>query len=163
MVAHVPINLQKRRFFTIWIAALSFLVLNWTLSSWQIHRHLQRQKRLATKEAGVLGVVFIYQTSPIYKEMFLRLYRTYDGRIIVPAYDWASCLGQYFKRLPKIKSFHHYTFPEQNPGMVHYKEFANSPEHSFMLFMQRGHGAKSMYVPSRGTRYYCTASCSRII
>ena len=66
-----------------------------------------------------------------------QLVGTHDGRIIVPVYDWASFLGQYFRKLPNIKSFHHFRFSDQNPGTVYYKEFANSPEHSFMLLKDR--------------------------
>ena len=62
-----------------------------------------------------------------------QLVGTHDGRIIVPVYDWASFLGQYFKKLPNIKSFHHFRFSEQNRGIVYYKEFPNSPERSFMF------------------------------
>lgn len=62
-----------------------------------------------------------------------QLIGTHDGRIIAPVYDWASFLGQYFRKLPNIKSYHHFRISEQNPGMVYYKEFANSLERSFMF------------------------------
>lgn len=62
-----------------------------------------------------------------------RLVGTHDGRILVPVYDWASFLGQYFRKLPNIKSYHHFHFSKETPGKVYYKEFVTSPEQSFML------------------------------
>jgi len=57
-----------------------------------------------------------------------QLVGTHDGRIIVPVHDWMSFLGQYFRKFPNFKKCHHFRFSEQNPGMVYYKEFVNSPE-----------------------------------
>ena len=62
-----------------------------------------------------------------------QLVGTHNGRVLVPVYDWSSFLGQYFKRFPNILKFHHFRFSKENPGMVFYKEFATSPEQSFML------------------------------
>ena len=62
-----------------------------------------------------------------------QLVGTHDGRVVVPVYDWSSFLGQFFKKLPNIKKFHHFRFSRENPGMVFYKEFVSSPEQSFML------------------------------
>ena len=67
-----------------------------------------------------------------------QLVGTHNGRIIVPVYDWAIFLGQYFRKLPNIKSFHHFSFSEQKSEMLYYKEFANSPERSFMLLKDQG-------------------------
>ena len=58
---------------------------------------------------------------------------THDGRVIVPVYDWVSFLGRYFKKMPNIKRFHHFTFSRESPGMVSYKESVSSPQQSFML------------------------------
>ena len=58
---------------------------------------------------------------------------THDGRVIVPVYDWVLFLGRYFKKLPGIKKFHHFTFLKESPGIVSYKESVYSPQQSFML------------------------------
>ena len=42
-----------------------------------------------------------------------QLVGTHNGRVIV--YDWASFLGQYFKKMPNIKKFHHFRFSKENP------------------------------------------------
>ena len=39
---------------------------------------------------------------------------THNGRVVVPVYDWASFLGQYFKKMPNIKKFHHFRFSKES-------------------------------------------------
>ena len=58
---------------------------------------------------------------------------THEGRILDPVYDWASFLGQYFRKLPNIKSYHHFRFSKEITGKVYFKEFVTSPEQSFVL------------------------------
>ena len=62
-----------------------------------------------------------------------QLGETHDGTVIVPVYDWCSYLEQYFKRLPNIKSYHHFRFTKDEPGRVYFKESDLSPEQSLML------------------------------
>lgn len=40
----------------------------------------------------------------------VQLVGTHDGRIIVTVHDWASFLGQYFRKFPNIKKCHHFRF-----------------------------------------------------
>ena len=42
-----------------------------------------------------------------------QLVATHGGRIIVPAYDWSTFLGQYFKKITNITNFHHFRFTSQ--------------------------------------------------
>ena len=58
---------------------------------------------------------------------------THDGKTVVPVYDWVSFLGQFFKKIPNIKKFHHFTFSKESPGMVSCKESVSFPHQSFML------------------------------
>lgn len=58
---------------------------------------------------------------------------THDGRVIVPVYDWVSFLGPYFKKMPNMKKFHHFSLSKENPGMVSCKETVYSQQQSFML------------------------------
>ena len=62
-----------------------------------------------------------------------QLVGTHDGTVIVPVYDWCSDLEQYFKRLPNIKSYHHFRFTKDEPGRVYFKDSDLSPEQSLML------------------------------
>ena len=53
---------------------------------------------------------------------------THDGRSIVPVYDWATYLGQHFKKIAHIKKYHHFRFSKEKPGIVYCKECITSPE-----------------------------------
>ena len=62
-----------------------------------------------------------------------QLVSTHDGRVIVPAYDWSTFLGQYFKKIPNIKKFHHFRFSKDEPGVVYCREYLSSPEQACVL------------------------------
>ena len=62
-----------------------------------------------------------------------QLVGTHDNRVIVPVYDWASFLGQYFRKVPNIKKYQHFRFSKDEPGIVYFKENRSSAEQSLML------------------------------
>ena len=66
-----------------------------------------------------------------------QLVGTHDGTVIVPVYDWASFLERFFKRIPNIKSYHHFRFSKDEPGKVYVKQSSSSPEESLMLLKNR--------------------------
>ena len=66
-----------------------------------------------------------------------QLVATHDGRTIVPVYDWATFLGQYFNKIPNIKKFHHFRFSSERPGIAYCREFVSSPEQEFTLLKNR--------------------------
>ena len=52
----------------------------------------------------------------------------HDGSLLINSYQWTAYLGQYFKKLPSIKKFHHFRFDSAQPGVVFCKEFDDTPE-----------------------------------
>lgn len=62
-----------------------------------------------------------------------QLVGTHDGRIIVPVFDWVEFLSKFFRKLPNIKSFHHFRFCQHRPGTVYYKEYSSTEEREFLL------------------------------
>lgn len=42
----------------------------------------------------------------------------HNGTVLITTYDWVTYLGQYFKKLPQIKSFYHFTFDKEHPGSL---------------------------------------------
>lgn len=62
-----------------------------------------------------------------------QLVGTHDGQEIVPVYDWAAFLSEYFTKLPNIKKYHHFHFSMDEPGKVYFKEHRFSQERSLML------------------------------
>ena len=67
-----------------------------------------------------------------------QLVATHNGRVIVPVYDWSTFLGQYFKKIPNIKKFHHFRFSNNEPGVVYCREYLSSPEQSFFFLLRNG-------------------------
>lgn len=57
----------------------------------------------------------------------------HDGRVMVPVYNWAVFLEQYFVRVPNIKKYHHFRLSKDEPGKVYFKEFNSSAEQSLIL------------------------------
>ena len=53
------------------------------------------------------------------KSNFAVLVGTHDGRMLVPTYNWADHLAPHFRKVPGIKSFHHFRMSAGNPGIVH--------------------------------------------
>ena len=63
----------------------------------------------------------------------VQLVGTHDGQEIVPVYDWAAFLSEYFTKLPNIKKYHHFRFSTDEPGKVYFKEHRFSQERSLMF------------------------------
>ena len=53
-----------------------------------------------------------------------QLVGTSSGEIIVPTYDWADYLGQYFKKVKSITKYHHFHIDINKPGKVYVRETA---------------------------------------
>ena len=62
-----------------------------------------------------------------------QLVSTQDGRVIVPAYDWCTFLGQYFKKIANVKKFHHFRCSEDEPVVGYCREYLTSLEQTCAL------------------------------
>ncbi len=62
-----------------------------------------------------------------------QLVGTEDGRQLVPTIDWQTFLGPYFRTMPGVKSYQHFRFESQSPGVMFYKQYSDSPESSFQI------------------------------
>ena len=47
----------------------------------------------------------------------------HNGTVLIATYNWVAYLGQYFKKLPQIKSFYHFRFDKEHPGTVFCKQY----------------------------------------
>jgi len=57
----------------------------------------------------------------------------HNGTVRVPTYDWATYLGQFYKKLPNIKSYYHFRFDKEFPGTVFCKQYWFSEEKANQL------------------------------
>ena len=56
-----------------------------------------------------------------------------EGEVVVPTYDWTTFLGKHFRKVPKIKTYHHFSFSSSTPGMVTLKELSDSAPSTFQM------------------------------
>ena len=54
----------------------------------------------------------------------------HNGTVLIPTYDWMTYLGQFFKKIPRLKTYHHFRFDKDYPGTVFckLKEYWSSEE-----------------------------------
>ena len=62
-----------------------------------------------------------------------QLVGTQSGETIVPVYDWANFLALHFRKVPHIKSYHHFHFNALTPGTVTIKQYSDSDETAFNM------------------------------
>ena len=53
----------------------------------------------------------------------------------IPSYDWASFLGERFRKVPQMKSYHHFFFSGRSLGSVVLKQFSDSDSSSFKMLI----------------------------
>ena len=66
-----------------------------------------------------------------------------SGRCNCEWYDWSSFLGEYFRTIPNITKYHHFSVSQENPSEIVSKIFAESPEEHHTMF-KRGVTASSI-------------------
>ena len=62
-----------------------------------------------------------------------QLVGTQNGETVVPMYDWTTFLGYHFRNVPQLKTFHHFTFSAQHPGVVVTKVYSDSAGTKFTM------------------------------
>ena len=71
----------------------------------------------------------------------------HSGSVRVSAYDWTTYLGQYFKKLPKIKSYYHFRFHKDHPGTVFCKQHWYSEEQAIYLLRDQNNLPQADQMP----------------
>ena len=61
----------------------------------------------------------------------------HNGTVCVATYDWVTYLGQFFKKLPHIKSYYHFRFDKDHLGTVFCKQHWFSEEKAINLLRCR--------------------------
>ncbi|CAH3013857.1 unnamed protein product [Porites evermanni] len=52
----------------------------------------------------------------------------HNGTVLIPTYDWMSYLDTFFKKIPDLKTYHHFRFDKAFPGTVFCKQYFSSEE-----------------------------------
>ena len=61
----------------------------------------------------------------------------HNGTVCIHTYDWVTYLGQYFKKIPQIKTYHHFRFNKEYPGTVFCKQYWDSEEKAVNLLKSK--------------------------
>ena len=80
---------------------------------------------------------------------------TQDGEVVVPTYDWVSFLGGHFRRVPQMKSHHHFHFSSTSPRDVSVKVYSDSESSQFRMLVD------SSWAPSPAVRNSYTSDTIR--
>lgn len=57
----------------------------------------------------------------------------HNGTVLIPTYDWMSYLATFFKKIPQLKSYHHFRFDKDFPGTVFCKQYWSSEEQALNI------------------------------
>ena len=98
-------------------------------------KKLYRKSRVDTL-ADIAQVV--EESSPVKHVNIPQLVGNEDGRILVQSYNWQEHLKPYFRSLPGIKSYHHFRFSADKPGLVWCKRTLDDTEKEFQLLREPG-------------------------
>ena len=60
-----------------------------------------------------------------------------NGTVRIQTYDWVTYLGQYFKKIPQIKTYHHFRFDKEYPGTVFCKQYWDTEEKAVNLLKSK--------------------------
>ncbi len=77
---------------------------------------LLKQCYRRTFVSSLQDIVDVANTSPDVNTA--QLVGTQDGEVLVPTYDWAMSLGEYFRRISAMKSYHHFSLSAPLLGSV---------------------------------------------
>ncbi|MED6255430.1 hypothetical protein ATANTOWER_009691 [Ataeniobius toweri] len=61
-----------------------------------------------------------------------------DGRVLVNTFDWQAHLSPYFRKLPQIKSYQHFSFDAKRLGVVLARTHSDAEPVSFQLLCDPG-------------------------
>ena len=76
-----------------------------------------------------------------------QLVGTENGTVIVPTYNWVKFLCTHFKRIPHLKSYHHFSFSASHPGLVSMKKFSDSEGSPFQMLHDREWEPQAHFLP----------------
>ena len=71
-----------------------------------------------------------------------------DGVVEVPVVNWAGFFGGRFRKVQKIKSYHHFSFSSSTPGIVSLKEYSDSEPSSCYFLLDTDWTPSSTDLPA---------------
>jgi hypothetical protein len=112
---------------------LSFMLVGHTKFSPDAYFGLLKKKYRRSKVYTYKQLINIINTSTVKEYNICHPYRDDDGRASFRYRAWITWLGKYFRKLPGIRSYHHFSMDASNPGVVIAKRYVDSKQETFDL------------------------------
>ena len=71
----------------------------------------------------------------------------HNGTVLIPTYDWMSYLQTFFRKVPQLKTYHHFRFDSDFPGTVFCKQYWSSEEKALDLLKSEGNVPQPQLLP----------------
>ena len=71
----------------------------------------------------------------------------HNGTVLIPTYDWMSYLQTFFRKVPQLKTYHHFRFDGDFPGTVFCKQYWSSEEKALDLLKSEGNVPQPQLLP----------------
>ena len=71
----------------------------------------------------------------------------HNGTVLIPTYDWMSYLQTFFRKVPQLKTYHHFRFDSDFPGTVFCKQYWLSEEKALDLLKSEGNVPQPQLLP----------------
>lgn len=112
---------------------LSFMLVGHTKFSPDAYFGLLKKKYRRSRAYTYRQLVDIINTSTVKECNVCHPYRNDDGNASFRYYAWTKWLKKYFRKLPGISTFHHFSMDSNNPGTVIVKRYVDSKQETFEL------------------------------
>ena len=110
---------------------LSFMLVGHTKFSPDWCFGLLKQRYRRTYVSSLQDITRVVTESADVNEV--QLVGTEDGTVLVPVYNWADFFSRRFHKVPRMKSYHHFSFSSSTPGVVTLKEYSDSESSTWCL------------------------------
>ena len=112
-------------------AQISFLVVGHTKFAPDWCFGLLKRKFRREKVGCLADIARVVDTSA--KVNMAQLCGTQKGQVLVPTHDWKAFLSPHFRTIRNLKTYHHFRFSSETPGVVFVKEHEYTAEHEIVL------------------------------
>ena len=71
----------------------------------------------------------------------------HNGTVLIPTYNWISYLQTFFRKVPQLKTYHHFRFDSDFPTTVICKQYWSSEERALDLLKSGGTVPRPQLLP----------------
>jgi len=111
----------------------SFMLVGHTKFSPDAYFGLLKKKYRRSRTYTYRQLIDIINTSTVKGCNVCHPYRDYDGSASFRYYAWTKWLEKYFRKLPGITNYHHFSMDSSNPGVVTARRYVDSELETFEL------------------------------